>query len=42
MAQSTKPNILVIWGDDIGIWRLQFVLVGRLGRQQQPLSLIIV
>jgi arylsulfatase A-like enzyme len=29
MAQSTKPNILVIWGDDIGIWRLQFVLVGR-------------
>jgi arylsulfatase len=22
LAQSTKPNILIIWGDDVGMWNI--------------------
>lgn len=33
MANSTKPNILVIWGDDIGIWNLSCYSRGMMGYQ---------
>jgi arylsulfatase A-like enzyme len=33
MAQSSKPNILVIWGDDIGIWNLSCYSRGMMGYQ---------
>jgi len=31
MAESGKPNILVIWGDDIGIWNLSCYSRGMMG-----------
>ena len=31
MTKSTKPNILVIWGDDIGMWNLSCYHRGTLG-----------
>ena len=31
-AQSTKPNILVIWGDDIGTWNIGAYTHGMMGR----------
>src|SRR5512139_1817196 len=31
MAKSSKPNILVIWGDDIGIWNLSCYSRGMMG-----------
>ena len=31
LAQSTKPNILVIWGDDIGIWNISHNSRGMMG-----------
>jgi arylsulfatase len=31
MAKPTKPNILVIWGDDIGLWNLSCYHRGLLG-----------
>jgi arylsulfatase len=31
MTKSTKPNILVIWGDDIGIWNLSCYHRGMMG-----------
>jgi arylsulfatase len=31
MAKSTQPNILVIWGDDIGIWNLSCYSHGMMG-----------
>jgi arylsulfatase len=31
MAQARKPNILVIWGDDIGIWNLSCYSRGMMG-----------
>jgi arylsulfatase A-like enzyme len=31
MAKSTKPNILVVWGDDIGIWNLSCYHRGTMG-----------
>ena len=31
MAKSTQPNILVIWGDDIGIWNLSCYSQGMMG-----------
>jgi arylsulfatase len=31
MAESSKPNILVIWGDDIGIWNLSCYSRGMMG-----------
>jgi len=31
MAKPTKPNILVIWGDDIGVWNLSCYHRGLLG-----------
>ena len=30
-AQSDKPNILVIWGDDIGTWNISHRNLGMLG-----------
>ncbi|MGH7291448.1 MAG: sulfatase-like hydrolase/transferase, partial [Myxococcota bacterium] len=30
-AQAKKPNILVIWGDDIGIWNISFNSRGMMG-----------
>ncbi|MDI3514412.1 MAG: hypothetical protein PWP40_1641 [Rhodocyclaceae bacterium] len=33
MAQSTKPNILVIWGDDIGMWNLSCYHRGVMGNR---------
>src|SRR4029079_3893798 len=31
MATSSKPNILVIWGDDIGMWNLSCYHRGAMG-----------
>jgi arylsulfatase len=31
MAETNKPNILVIWGDDIGIWNLSCYSHGTMG-----------
>ena len=31
MAEASKPNILVIWGDDIGIWNLSCYSHGTMG-----------
>ncbi len=31
MAQSKKPNILVLWGDDIGWWNISFNSRGQMG-----------
>ncbi len=31
VAQSSKPNILVIWGDDIGFWNLSAYSRGAMG-----------
>jgi arylsulfatase len=31
MAQANKPNILVIWGDDIGMWNLSCYSHGMMG-----------
>ena len=33
MAQSEKPNILVLWGDDIGIWNISHFSRGMMGYQ---------
>ncbi len=33
MARSSKPNILVIWGDDIGIWNLSCYHRGTMGNR---------
>ncbi len=33
MAETGKPNILVIWGDDIGIWNLSCYSRGMMGYQ---------
>jgi arylsulfatase len=33
MAERTKPNILVIWGDDIGIWNLSCYHRGTMGHR---------
>ena len=30
-AQAKQPNILVIWGDDIGIWNISFNSKGMMG-----------
>ena len=32
-AQQTKPNILVIWGDDIGTWNISHNNRGMMGYQ---------
>jgi len=31
MAKSDKPNILIIWGDDIGIWNISHFSRGMMG-----------
>ena len=33
LAQETKPNILVIWGDDIGTWNISHNNRGMMGYQ---------
>jgi arylsulfatase A-like enzyme len=33
MAQSKKPNILILWGDDIGWWNVSFNSRGQMGYQ---------
>ena len=33
MATPNKPNILVIWGDDIGLWNLICYSRGMIGYQ---------
>jgi arylsulfatase A-like enzyme len=30
-ARSAKPNILVIWGDDIGVWNISHNNQGMMG-----------
>ena len=30
-AQQEKPNILIIWGDDIGIWNISAYNQGMMG-----------
>ena len=31
MAQSKKPNILILWGDDIGMWNISHYSKGMMG-----------
>jgi len=33
MAQEKKPNILVLWGDDIGTWNISHNNRGMMGYQ---------
>src|SRR5712692_2792090 len=33
MAKTGKPNILIIWGDDIGIWNISHFSRGMMGYQ---------
>jgi len=33
MAQSKKPNILILWGDDIGMWNISRYSMGMMGYQ---------
>jgi arylsulfatase len=33
MAKTDKPNILIIWGDDIGIWNISHFSRGMMGYQ---------
>ncbi len=33
MAQSKKPNILILWGDDIGMWNISQYSKGMMGYQ---------
>jgi arylsulfatase A-like enzyme len=33
MAKSDKPNILIIWGDDIGYWNISRYSMGMMGYQ---------
>ena len=33
LAEDDRPNILVIWGDDIGIWNLSTYNMGMMGYQ---------
>jgi arylsulfatase len=33
MAKSSKPNILIIWGDDIGYWNISHYSKGMMGYQ---------
>lgn len=39
-AQEEKPNILVIWGDDIGYWNLSAYNQGMMGYQTPNLDRI--
>jgi hypothetical protein len=32
LAKSDKPNILVIWGDDIGMWNVGAYTHGMMGK----------
>ena len=38
MTKPTKPNILVIWGDDIGIWNLSCYHRGMMGGTRRRTS----
>jgi arylsulfatase len=31
MAKSDKPNILILWGDDIGWWNISYNSRGQMG-----------
>ena len=31
MAKTDKPNILILWGDDIGIWNISRFSLGMMG-----------
>jgi len=31
MAAAKKPNILILWGDDIGWWNISFNSRGQMG-----------
>ncbi len=33
MSDQTKPNILILWGDDIGLWNISFNNHGMMGYQ---------
>ena len=35
-GNTAKPNILVIWGDDIGIWNLSCYSGGMMGYRTPP------
>ena len=38
MAEAKKPNILVIWGDDIGMWNLSCYSHGMMGYRTQNID----
>ena len=31
MAKASKPNILILWGDDIGWWNISYNNRGQMG-----------
>ena len=33
MAEAQKPNILILWGDDIGWWNISYNNRGQMGYQ---------
>ncbi len=40
MAKSSKPNILIIWGDDIGYWNISHYSRGMMGYQTRNIDRI--
>ena len=38
LAQGKKPNILIIWGDDIGYWNVSAYNQGMMGYKTRPTS----
>ena len=40
MAKSSKPNILIIWGDDIGIWNISHFQSRHDGLSRPPTSTV--
>ena len=37
---SKQPNILILWGDDVGMWNISHYSRGMMGYQTPNLSLI--
>jgi arylsulfatase len=35
MAKTEKPNILILWGDDIGFWNISYNSRGQMGYRKK-------
>jgi arylsulfatase A-like enzyme len=41
-THEKKPNILIIWGDDIGMWNISAYHRGMMGRSASELACFIL